>query len=44
MKELKVELEIYKKKNFNVEFLKNQNENLKKILESDVKYLREILF
>ncbi len=36
-KELKIELEKLKSKEFQVEFLKNQNDNLKKILESDVK-------
>ena len=34
-KRLKEELEIYKSKELNVEFLVNQNRNLKKILESD---------
>ncbi len=36
-KQLKVELEKLKNKEFQVEFLKNQNDNLRKILESDVK-------
>tara|TARA_B100000900_G_scaffold389748_1_gene382884 strand:- start:2 stop:853 length:852 start_codon:yes stop_codon:yes gene_type:complete len=36
-KELKVELNKFKNKEFQVEFLKNQNESLRKILESDVK-------
>ena len=36
-KELKVELEKLKDKEFQVEFLKNQNDSLRKILESDVK-------
>ncbi len=36
-KELKIELENFKNKEFQVEFLKNQNENLRRILESDVK-------
>ena len=36
-KELKKELKILKNKEFQVEFLKNQNDNLKRILESDVK-------
>ena len=35
-KELKVELEKLKNKEFQVEFLKNQNDSLRKILESDV--------
>ena len=34
---LKVELENFKNKEFQVEFLKNQNDSLKRILESDVK-------
>ncbi len=34
---LKVELEKFKSKEFQVEFLKNQNDNLKRILESDIK-------
>ncbi len=36
-KELKAELEKFKNKEFQVEFLKNQNDSLKRILESDVK-------
>ena len=36
-KELKVELEELKNKEFQVEFLKNQNDSLRRILESDVK-------
>ena len=36
-KVLKAELEILKNKEFQVEFLKNQNDSLRKILESDVK-------
>ena len=36
-KDLKAELEILKNKEFQVEFLKNQNDSLRKILESDVK-------
>ena len=36
-KVLKIELEQLKNKEFQVEFLKNQNDSLKKILESDVK-------
>ena len=36
-KDLKVELENLKNKEFQVEFLKNQNDSLRKILESDVK-------
>ena len=36
-KELKIELENLKNKEFQVEFLKNQNDSLRKILESDVK-------
>ena len=36
-KELKKELKNLKNKEFQVEFLKNQNDNLKRILESDVK-------
>ena len=36
-KELKVKLEELKNKEFQVEFLKNQNESLRRILESDVK-------
>jgi len=36
-KYLKAELEILKNKEFQVEFLKNQNDSLRKILESDVK-------
>ncbi len=36
-KELKTELEKFRNKEFQVEFLKNQNDSLKRILESDVK-------
>ena len=36
-KELKVKLEELKNKEFQVEFLKNQNDSLRRILESDVK-------
>ena len=36
-KDLKIELEKLKNKEFQVEFLKNQNDSLKRILESDVK-------
>ena len=36
-KSLKAELEILKNKEFQVEFLKNQNDSLQRILESDVK-------
>ena len=36
-KKLKVELQNLKNKEFQVEFLKNQNDSLKRILESDVK-------
>jgi len=36
-KELKIELEQLKNKEFQVEFLKNQNESLRRILESDIK-------
>ena len=36
-KELKVELENLRNREFQVEFLKNQNESLRRILESDVK-------
>ena len=36
-KDLRAELEILKNKEFQVEFLKNQNDSLRKILESDVK-------
>ena len=36
-KDLKVELENLRNKEFQVEFLKNQNDSLKRILESDVK-------
>ena len=36
-KNLKAELEILKNKEFQVEFLKNQNDSLRRILESDVK-------
>ena len=36
---LKEELEIYKKKELNLEYLSNQNKNLKKILDSEESYL-----
>ena len=36
---LRKELELYKKKELDVEFLRNQNTNLKKILESEETYL-----
>ena len=36
---LKEELEIYKKKELNLEYLSNQNKNLKKILNSEESYL-----
>ncbi len=36
-KELKEELKILRNKEFQVEFLKNQNDSLRKILESDIK-------
>ena len=38
---LKQELQIYKQKELNVEFLSNQNKNLKKILESEESYLKQ---
>ena len=38
---LKRELEIYKQKELNVEFLSNQNKNLKKILESEQSFLKK---
>ena len=38
---LKQELQIYKQKELNVEFLSNQNRNLKKILESEESYLKK---
>ena len=38
---LKKELEIYKQKELNVEFLSNQNKNLKKILESEESFLKK---
>ena len=38
---LKEELEAYKQKELNVEFLYNQNKNLKKILESEESYLKK---
>ena len=38
---LKKELEIYKQKELQVEFLSNQNQNLKKILESEESYLKK---
>ena len=39
--ELKQELEVYRKKELNVEYLTNQNKNLRKILESDESYLKK---
>ena len=38
---LKKELEIFKQKELNVEFLSNQNKNLKKILESEESFLKK---
>ena len=38
---LKKELEIYKQKELNVEFLSNQNKNLKKILESEESFFKK---
>tara|TARA_X000000368_G_scaffold352655_1_gene293548 strand:- start:694 stop:1542 length:849 start_codon:yes stop_codon:yes gene_type:complete len=38
---LKKQLEIYKQKELNVEFLSNQNKNLRKILESEESYLKK---
>ena len=38
---LKQELQVYKQKELNVEFLSNQNKNLKKILESEESYLKK---
>ncbi len=38
---LKKELEFYKQKELNVEFLSNQNKNLKKILDSEESFLRK---
>jgi len=38
---LKEELEIYKQKELNVEFLSNQNKNLKKIIESEESFLKK---
>ncbi len=38
---LKQELQIYKQRELNVEFLSNQNKNLKKILESEESYLKK---
>ena len=38
---LKQELQIYKNKELNVEFLSNQNRNLKKILDSEESYLKK---
>ncbi len=38
---LKKELEIYKQKELNVEYLQNQNRNLKKILDSEESYLKK---
>ncbi len=38
---LKEELEAYKQKELNVEFLSNQNKNLKKILESEESFLKK---
>ena len=40
-KRLKKELEIYKKKELNVEYLANQNKSLRKILESDETLFKE---
>ena len=40
-KKLRKELEIYKQKELNVEYLTNQNKNLKKILESDEQLFEE---
>ena len=40
---LKEELEDYKQKELNVEFLYNQNKNLKKILESEESYLKNLI-
>ncbi len=39
--QLKRELEIYKQKELNVEFLSNQNKKLKKILESEQSFLKK---
>ena len=39
--QLKQELEIYKKKELNVEFLSNQNKNLKKIIDSEESFLKK---
>ena len=38
---LKKQLEIYRQKELNVEFLTNQNKNLRKILESEESYLKK---
>ena len=38
---LKKELEVYKKKELNVEFLSNQNKNLKKIIDSEESFLKK---
>ena len=38
---LRQELQVYKKKELNVEFLSNQNKNLKKILESEESFLKK---
>ena len=39
--QLKIELEIYKQKELNVEFLSNQNKKLKKILDSEQSFLKK---
>tara|TARA_Y100001970_G_scaffold234001_1_gene292025 strand:- start:573 stop:1421 length:849 start_codon:yes stop_codon:yes gene_type:complete len=39
--QLKQELEIYKRKELNVEFLSNQNKNLKKIIDSEESFLKK---
>ena len=39
--QLKQELEIYKTKELNVEFLSNQNKNLKKIIDSEESFLKK---
>ena len=39
--ELKQELEVYRKKELNVEYLTNQNKNLRKILESEESFLKK---
>ena len=38
---LKKELEVYKQKELNVEFLSNQNKNLKKIIDSEESFLKK---